>query len=315
MESTHDFFNNQISTRNQQLFLPILAEKKVELFLKREDEIHPFVSGNKFRKLKYNLQEAKNQGYKTLLTFGGAFSNHIIASAVAGQITGFQTIGIIRGDELATDFQQTIAKNPTLKEAYKNGMTLEFVSREIYRNKTSSTFLENLKQKFGDFYLIPEGGTNELAIKGCEEILTANDSKFDYICCSVGTGGTISGLINASKKHQKVMGFPALKGDFLTSEIEKHVHKTNWNLQSDYHFGGYAKYNTTLIHFINEFKQLTSIQLDPIYTGKMLFGLMDLIKKNHFEKGTKILAIHTGGLQGILGINEKLKSKNEEIIS
>ncbi len=291
-----------------------MEEKEVELFIKREDEIHPFVSGNKFRKLKYNLQKAKNQGYKTLLTFGGAFSNHIIATAVAGKITGFQTIGIIRGDELATDFQQTIAENPTLKEAHKNGMKLEFVSRETYRNKTSSIFLENLKQQFGDFYLIPEGGTNELAIKGCEEILVAEDSKFDYICCAVGTGGTISGLINASQNHQKVIGFPALKGDFLTSEIKKYAKKSNWNLQTEYHFGGYAKYNATLIRFINDFKKETNVLLDPIYTAKMIYGLLEIIKNDGFQKGSKILAIHTGGLQGIQGMNKQIKKNNEEII-
>lgn len=314
METTPDFFNQVISTRNQRIFLPILAEKQVELFIKREDEIHPFVSGNKFRKLKYNLQEAKNQGYKTLLTFGGAFSNHIVATAVAGKIMGFKTIGIIRGDELAIDFQQTILENPTLHEAHKNGMTFEFISREIYRNKTSTIFLEELKQKFGDFYLIPEGGTNELAIKGCEEILVAEDSIFDYICCAVGTGGTISGLINASKNHQKVIGFPALKGDFLTSEIEKYVRKSNWELQTNFHFGGYAKYNQTLIRFINDFKNETNVLLDPIYTAKMIFGLLEIIKKDGFQKGSRILAIHTGGLQGIQGVNQKLHKNNEEII-
>jgi len=314
LETTPDFFNQVISTRNQRIFLPILAEKQVELFIKREDEIHPFVSGNKFRKLKYNLQEAKNQGYKTLLTFGGAFSNHIVATAVAGKIMGFKTIGIIRGDELAIDFQQTILENPTLHEAHKNGMTFEFISREIYRNKTSTIFLEELKQKFGDFYLIPEGGTNELAIKGCEEILVAEDSIFDYICCAVGTGGTISGLINASKNHQKVIGFPALKGDFLTSEIEKYVRKSNWELQTNFHFGGYAKYNQTLIRFINDFKNETNVLLDPIYTAKMIFGLLEIIKKDGFQKGSRILAIHTGGLQGIQGVNQKLHKNNEEII-
>jgi len=309
-----DFFNTQISSRNQQIMLPILEEKQVELFIKREDEIHPFVSGNKFRKLKYNLQEAKNQGYKTLLTFGGAFSNHIIATAVAGKMTSFKTIGIIRGDELATDFQQTILDNPTLQKAHENGMMFEFVSRENYRTKTSEEFLQQLTAKFGDFYLIPEGGTNEFAIKGCEEILTAKDSKFDYICCAVGTGGTISGLVNASEKYQKVIGFPALKGDFLRAEIEKYTTKTNWSLQTDFHFGGYAKYNTTLIRFINEFKLKTTVLLDPIYTAKMLYGLLEIIKNDGFQKGAKILAIHTGGLQGIQGVNQQLYQNNEKII-
>lgn len=314
MKTIPDFFYQSISSRNQPIFLPILAEKQVELYIKREDEIHPFVSGNKFRKLKYNLQEAKNQGYKTLLTFGGAFSNHVVATAVAAKLMGFKSIGIIRGDELALNFQQTIFENPTLHQAYKNGMKFEFVSREIYRNKTSEEFLEQLTEKFGNFYLIPEGGTNKFAIKGCEEILVANDSILDYICCAVGTGGTISGLINASEKHQKIIGFPVLKGDFLSSEIEKYAKNSNWELQTNFHFGGYAKYNKALIRFINDFKKETTVLLDPIYTSKMIFGLLEIIKNDGFKKGSKILAIHTGGLQGIQGINQKLYKNNEEII-
>jgi len=314
LETKNDFFNDPILVRTQQISLPILEEKGVELCIKREDEIHPFVSGNKFRKLKYNLLEAQNHQKKTILTFGGAFSNHIVATAVAGKIMGFNTIGVIRGDELVIDFNKTIQGNSTLQKAQKDGMKFEFVSREDYKTKTSKTFLRKLKEKFGDFYLIPEGGTNELAIKGCEEILTTQDSNFDYICCAIGTGGTIAGLINASLKHQKVIGFPALKGDFLSKEIEKYATKNNWYLQTEYHFGGYAKYNSTLIRFINEFKNKTTVLLDPVYTSKMLFGLLEMIKNNNFEKGTKILVIHTGGLQGISGFNKKIKNKNEEII-
>ena len=291
-----------------------MEEKKVELYIKREDLIHPFVSGNKFRKLKYNLEEAKKKNKCILLTFGGAFSNHIVATAVAGNLNGFKTIGIIRGEELANDIQNTLANNSTLREAHKNGMTFEFVSREEYRNKSNEEFINRLKEKFGDFYLIPEGGTNDLAIRGCEEILTQEDANFDYICCAIGTGGTISGLVNSAKMHQKVIGFPALKGGFLKDEINQFVKKENWNLQTNYHFGGYAKYNEDLIRFINSFKKETNVLLDPIYTGKMLFGILDLIKKDKFKKGSRILAIHTGGIQGIEGFNQKLKRKNEEII-
>ncbi|MEX6627200.1 pyridoxal-phosphate dependent enzyme [Tenacibaculum pacificus] len=302
-------------SENQQVFLPILKEKNIELFLKREDEIHPFVSGNKFRKLKYNIEEAKNQQKKTLLTFGGAFSNHIVATAVAGNLAGFKTIGIIRGDELGKDFEKTLSGNSSLKEAHQNGMEFKFVSREIYRNKTSEEFIQELKNEFGNFYLIPEGGTNTLAIKGCEEILTEQDNKFDYICSAIGTGGTISGLINSAKEHQKVFGFPALKGDFLQKEVEDLVSiQNNWRLQTEYHFGGYGKYNEELIHFINEFKLATNIPLDPIYTGKMLYGILEMIKKDFFEENSRILAIHTGGLQGIRGVNQKLKRKNKELI-
>jgi len=193
-------------------------------------------------------------------------------------------------------------------------MQFEFVSRELYRKKLEDSFINNLKEKYGDFYLIPEGGTNDLAIKGCEEILTVSDAKFDYICCAVGTGGTISGVINASSKHQKVIGFPALKGDFLFDDIKKLTSKSNWSLQTNYHFGGYAKYTDELIRFINDFNKDTGVLLDPIYTVKMIFGILDMIKKNQFKKGSKILAIHTGGIQGIEGFNQKLKKKNKEII-
>lgn len=278
--------------------------------IKREDLIHPFISGNKFRKLKYNIKEAKIVKANTLLTFGGAFSNHIAAVAYAGKESGFKTIGIIRGEELGVKEDL----NPTLKFAKTCGMHLVFVSREDFRKKTNSEFIDRLRSDFGDFYLIPEGGTNTLAVKGCEEILQANDFNFDYICCAVGTGGTISGLINASKKHQKILGFPALKGDFLQQDIRKFANQDNWELINDYHFGGYGKITSELITFINKFKNNHNIPLDPIYTGKMLFGIFDLIEKGFFPKDSKILAIHTGGLQGVTGINEMLKRKKLPLI-
>ncbi len=277
----------------------------ISLYIKREDLIHPFVSGNKFRKLKYNLLEAKTQNKDTLLTFGGAFSNHIAAVAYAGKDKGFKTIGIIRGDEL----RDKISENPTLQFAENCGMQFEFVSREEYRLKSENHFLEKLKMKFGDFYLIPEGGTNELAIKGCEEILTENDADFDFICCAVGTSGTISGIINSVLDHQKVLGFPSLKGDFLQDEIRNFVETQNWELITGYHFGGYGKVSEELIAFINQFYAETKIPLDPIYTGKMVFGVIDLISENYFPANSKILLIHTGGIQGIQGMNIKLKKK------
>ena len=293
---------------NQPINLP--KNSGVELYLKREDKIHPFVSGNKYRKLKYNLLEAEKLGVKTILTFGGAYSNHIAAVASAGNLKGFKTIGIIRGEELGN----SIETNATLNFAQQNGMQFKFVSREAYRNKTSEVFINNLKAEFGDFYLVPEGGTNALAIKGCEEILTEDDKNFDYICCAVGTGGTISGLINCSKPSQQVLGFPALKGDFLQQDISKFVTKTNWKLITDYHFGGYAKINEQLISFINQFKKDFNVPLDPVYTGKMMFGIFDLIEKGFFPKGAKILVIHTGGLQGIEGMYRVLKKKNLPLI-
>lgn len=283
----------------------------VQLFVKREDLIHPFISGNKFRKLKYNLEEAKTLGFKTLLSFGGAFSNHITAVASAGKEFGFNTIGVIRGEELV----EKIEYNPTLQFAEQCGMQFKFVTREVYRNKTAEHFIEELRAEFGDFYLLPEGGTNALAVKGCEEILTEQDKDFDYICCSVGTGGTVSGLINCSKPGQQILGFSSLKGDFLKEDIGKFVEKKNWQLITDYHFGGYAKINEALISFINEFKSKNQIPLDPIYTGKMMLGIFDLVEKGFFPKGSKILAIHTGGLQGIEGMNLKLKAKGLTLIN
>ena len=290
---------------NQHIVLPLLREKGVELFVKREDTIHPLISGNKYRKLKYNLLEAKAQGQHTLLTFGGAYSNHIAATAYAGHKHGFRTIGVIRGEELETQWQD----NPTLRLAHEHGMQFHFVSRSDYRHKNEPAFLETLKKQFGNVYLLPEGGTNELAVKGCMEILTEEDANFDYVCSSVGTGGTLAGLINASQPHQSVLGFPALKGDFLTEEIRTFAQNNRWRLVTDYHFGGYAKVEQQLIVFINRFKQQTRIPLDPIYTGKMLFGIFDLIKKDFFPSGSQILAIHTGGLQGIPGMNAILKKK------
>lgn len=286
---------------NQLINLP--AEFGVELVLKREDQIHPFISGNKYRKLKYNIAEAQNKGFKKLLTFGGAYSNHIAAVSFAGYMFGFETLGIIRGEELRDKSHD----NATLGFAKKHGMQFKFVTREAYRT-------DKLMHEYQDYYIIPEGGTNALAIQGCEEILTETDCEFNYICTSVGTGGTMSGLINCSQPGQQILGFPALKGSFLQEDISKFVSKSNWKLITDYHFGGYAKINEELIRFINEFKEKQYIPLDPVYTGKMMFGIFDLIEKGYFPKGSKILAIHTGGLQGIIGMNATLKQKKLPLI-
>lgn len=289
----------------------VLPNTTVKLYIRREDLIHPFVSGNKFRKLKYNLLEAKQQNHRTLLTFGGAYSNHIAAVAFAGKENGFKTIGVIRGDELSSK----ISQNPTLKFCQDNGMEFVFVSREQYRLKNTEDFLCNLKNDFDDFYIVPEGGTNDLAVKGCQEILSSEDEMFDYICCAIGTGGTISGIINSSTSHQKVLGFPSLKGDFIKKDIRKFAKKENWDIISDYHFGGYGKVSEELIEFINDFYKKYSIPLDPIYTGKLVFGVIDLITKNYFPEDSKILLIHTGGIQGVQGMNLKLSNKNLQTIN
>ena len=297
--------------KSQNQKIEMVFPNGIELYIKREDKLHPIISGNKFRKLKYNIQEAKRLGHTTLLTFGGAFSNHILAVAGAGAEFGFKTIGIIRGEEL----ESKINENPTLAKTQELGMQFHFVSRTAYRDKESSSFISFLCEKFGNFYLVPEGGTNDLAIKGCEEILTSEDkSYFTHIACAVGTGGTISGLINSSTEKQQLIGFSSLKGAFLSEVIRNFVVKSNWSISDAYHFGGYGKVNDELIQFLNSFYTQTSIPLDPVYTGKMVFGILDWIEKGYFPPNAKILMIHTGGLQGIKGMNFALKNKNKEII-
>ena len=288
----------------------ILNHDLIELDIRREDLIHPFVSGNKFRKLKYNIVQAKKENQTTILTFGGAFSNHIAATAFSAHENGFKSVGIIRGEEVAFK----IAENPTLIFAQSYGMDFKFITREEYRNKEEPKFVAALQAEFGSFYFLPEGGTNDLAVKGCEEILTSKDAIYDFIITCVGTGGTIAGIINSSFSHQKILGFPALKGDFLQKDIRKFAINDNWELITDYHFGGYGKVTAELINFINKFTAENLILLDPIYTSKMVFGVLDLIKNNYFPKNSKILLIHSGGLQGIEGMNKKLKQKNATTI-
>ncbi|OUV76079.1 MAG: 1-aminocyclopropane-1-carboxylate deaminase [Flavobacteriales bacterium TMED123] len=284
---------------SQEISLSLLKEKAIRLFVKRIDKMHPFIAGNKWYKLKYNLIEAKKQQKKTVLTFGGAYSNHIAATAFATKENNLKSIGIIRGEE-------HFRLNPTLAFAKANGMDLNYKSRSDYRTKKTSDFLVKLKQQFGEFYLIPEGGTNMLAIQGTVAILDKNDTH-DIICCAVGTGGTMAGIINASNKQQTVIGFPAIKGiKQLEHDIRKWTNKENWKLINDYVFGGYAKLSDKLVDFIIDFNNKHQISLDAIYTGKMMLGILDLISKDYFPKGSSILVIHSGGLQGNKGMNERL---------
>lgn len=244
-----------------------------------------------------------------MLSFGGAYSNHIAALAEACKLTNLKSIGIIRGDELGQNLEKTLSENQTLKRAHSNGMQLHFVSRADYRKKELLPLVKRLLES-ENALLIPEGGTNQLAIMGCQEILTKADDDFDVIACSLGTSGTFSGLVEASNSKQYLIGLPALKGDFFHNEIKKYTSKSNWSL-ANYHFGGYAKYSPELINFINHFKRTYGISLDPIYTGKMMYGLLELVKSGHFSKNTRILAIHTGGLQSIEGFNKRLVTKKQ----
>lgn len=265
----------------------------LNITVRRLDQIHPHISGNKFYKLKYNFIEAKRQGFQQVITFGGAYSNHIAATAFAAHQFGFQSLGIIRGEELKNS-----ARNHTLATAERFGMVLHFISREAYRQKNDPEFLAHLAQRFPESYLIPEGGTNSLAIQGTQEILKDADQTYDFICCAVGTGGTISGLIERSLNHQRIIGFSALKGNFLNDEVKLLTGKKNWHITDDYCFGGYAKTRPELIQFIEKFEYEYRIPLEQVYTGKMMFGIHDLIGQNYFPNGAKVLVIHSGGLQG-----------------
>lgn len=283
----------------------ITQKHNINLFVLRTDLIHPTISGNKLFKLKYNLQEAIRLQQKTILTFGGAFSNHIAATAFAGKEYNFNTIGIIRGEthnEL----------NPTLKFAIECGMQLHYVSRKMYQNKNKLYEYVNTQFEDRNFYMIPEGGSNELGVKGCKEIADLITVDFEYITVACGTGTTLAGIIRSLKENQKAIGFQILKADeYIKNEVEKWMqgnNDNNWNINENYHFGGYAKIKKELIEFIDWFQQTNNIPLDYIYTGKMMFGVYDLIKKGFFKQGETIVAIHTGGLQGNKGLADKINS-------
>lgn len=285
----------------------LIENAGVKLLIKREYLNNQYFSGNKWHKLKYNLKEAKKNGFDTLLTFGGAYSNHIYATAAAGKIFGFKTIGVIRGEE-------HLPLNPTLSFAGKCGMKFYYLDRKSYRQKYNVELLKNLRKMFDEFYLVPEGGTNELAVNGVEEFVSKINIHYDHICCPCGTGGTLAGIIKGINKEKRALGFSVLKGgNFLIKNVENLIGENesakskNWNINLDYHFGGYAKMNSRLIDFIDRFEKENNIPLEPVYSGKMFYGIYDLVLKGHFEKGETILAIHTGGLQGLEGMKEKIK--------
>ena len=279
-------------------FAPI-TKYEVKLYFKRDDLIHPFISGNKWRKLKYNLLKAEELGKNHLVTFGGAFSNHVLATAAAGAKFNFKTTALIRGEE---------ADNQLLDLCKLFGMNLIMVSREAYQNKEDLYHDYFKNDKFT--YFIDEGGFGDLAEKGCREIITELTEEFDHIFCSGGTGATTAGILNALHIHNLKTQFhlvPALKGgSFLKKDIKPLlVDHIKYQIHDEYHFGGYAKTTIELIQFIEDFTQQTGILIDPVYTSKTLFAIQDLASKNHFKKDDKILMIHTGGLFGILGMLNK----------
>ncbi len=278
----------------QQLSHPEFDKRALKVYIKRDDLIHPLISGNKWRKLKYNLIEAKRKGKTTLLTFGGAFSNHIYSAAAAAKVNGFKSIGIIRGEELD-------ASNPTLAFAQSQGMEFRFVSRTEYRQRMSQDYLDELQKEFPDAYIVPEGGTNEFAIKGCAEVL--DEVETDYLLTAVGTAGTISGLIQGTEGKGKIIGVSALKGIDFSEDITQWTSFQNFEIWSDYHFGGYAKVKSEQLEFVKWFKEVFDIALDPVYTSKMAFAFWQNL--DEFLPNSKITLLHTGGLQGWSGMLQR----------
>ncbi len=293
----------------------------VEVYIKRDDLIHPEVSGNKWRKLKYHYEAFRESNKKVMLTFGGAFSNHIAATAALGKMYAFETKALIRGEEITT--------NPTLDFCRSCGMEIEAISRKQYDERDNPEFLGMLGEALPEVYLVPEGGKGVLGMRGCLDIMDEVKDQFDMVCVAGGTGTTMAGMMSSGYETNFQL-FPALKGgDFLRPAIQKHIvdfgqelsthglgkisTRATLSLQNDYHFGGYGKVQPELIHFMNSFYEKYQIPLDPIYTGKMMFGILDRIEKGQIKAGTKILAIHTGGLQGIKGMNERLQKRGLQI--
>ena len=317
----------KISIPLQTIQHPLFAKKDLTLEILRTDKTDPVISGNKWFKLKYNLMAAKQQGYTTLLSFGGPYSNHLHALARAGKTEGFNTIGIIRGE-------QHLPLNPTLSDITAQGMKLYYINRKTYRNKHLPEVIDQIRQlvidddpfsesgQTGQFYLVPEGGTNKLAVAGASEIALFIPKSSNYVCVPCGTGGTIAGIISGlslkkdSTKQINVMGFPALKGArFLEQVINNLIKEQNtsvsnvpWELLYDWDFGGFGKINKILALFIQDFEKKYSLELDPIYTAKMMYAIVSMVEKDFFPVGSRIIAVHTGGLQGKRGMEQKINA-------
>lgn len=279
----------------QEISDSVLRAKGIRLLVKREDLNHPLISGNKWWKLKYNLEQAQREGTGTMLTFGGAHSNHIVAVAEAAVHTGMKSIGIIRGEHREP-------LNPALHFARAQGMQLHFISRALYKRKTEPEFIEDLRREFGGFYLIPEGGTNELAVRGTREWgeKLVREIDFDVVAAAVGTGGTLAGIIQALRPGQRAIGISVLKGgDFLADEIRKWVgHERNWSIETRFHFGGFARTSSGLQRFMSEQMREQSLPLDHVYTGKTLYGILERIRRKEIVGPCTVLMIHTGGFSG-----------------
>ena len=315
LHCTHFALPSSTHSLLQELSEPVAAAKGVRLLLWRDDLANPDLPGNKARKLKYNLAAARQQGHHTLLTFGGAYSNHIAAVATAGRLLGLQTIGLIRGDAPMAGAGPPL--NATLAQATADGMALHYLDRSMYRRRSEPDFVAEQLARFGPAYVLPEGGTNALALPGCAELVAEirQHTEFDALAIAAGTGGTLAGLLIGLAGQHHAVGVAALKsGGFLRAEIDALTQQSvgqafdNYSLQTGYHFGGYAKYSAELLSFIQQFRARHGVQLDPIYTGKLLFGVLNLIEKDYFRRGSTVVAIHTGGLQAWAGWEQRFPS-------
>jgi len=304
-----NLLDDQPITPLQKIDHPLFQQYGVELYIKREDLVHKQISGNKWYKLKHNLQHAKDQGFSRLVSFGGAFSNHLHAMAFAGQQLGFETIGFVRGERPAL-------LNPTLADAEQWGMQLQFLSRTDYRRRHDAAFVAKLVEPYQPCFVIPEGGANQWALAGCADIVEGINHQltdFDVVCVPCGTGATLAGIVVALGGNTEVLGFPALKGaTSLVGEIRAMIAEfdagcaTQWHLVDEFHCGGFAKITPELVAFMQCWQQQTGVALDPVYTGKMMMGLCELLKRDYFPVGTRIVAVHTGGMQGLRGMQEKM---------
>ena len=287
----------------EKFVIPLHVEKGIALSALRLDKIHPIISGNKYFKLKHHLQYAAENKYEGILTFGGAWSNHIIATACAAPLYQLKSIGIIRGE-------RSLQLSKTLLHAQEYGMQLEFVSRKKYNDLKITDSIDSLSKQFPGYYIIPEGGGGERGLKGAAEIMHLyNKKEFTHIVCATGTGTTFCGIANASFPEQKIIGIPVLKGvtsltEKFSSSIINAEKKSAVSFCYEYHFGGFAKYPAALISFMNDFFSRTGIPTDFVYTGKLFFAVNELAGKKNFPPGSHILVIHSGGLQGNNSLNK-----------
>jgi 1-aminocyclopropane-1-carboxylate deaminase len=310
----------QLPSPLQHISHPVFNRAGIEFWLKRDDQIDPAISGNKWRKLVYNIEEAKQSNATGIITFGGAFSNHLAATAFAAAREQIPFVACVRGLEDGIS-------NPTLEFLQACGASLLPLTRTEYAQKNDPDFLAALRTKFPGYAIIPEGGANLNGVRGCMEILKEVNEDFDVIAAPLGTATTFSGLVLSGSEHASFLGFPAVKGgNYLTADVNNFIEQAQendlvpptfqppeWRLETDYHFGGFGKVTPQFIDFMNQFYRETGVPLDPIYTAKMMFGLVDLTQKGAFTRGTRLLSIHTGGLQGIFGMNQRLRKKNLRI--